>query len=79
MCSGVSEDITEAKILAAANQIVTLGLKDAGYEYVNIDDCYAEHNRSSTGELLAGESVQRLLLLISDTNIYQTIFDSRMG
>lgn len=30
-------DIDEAKILAAANQFVSLGLKDAGYEYVNID------------------------------------------
>lgn len=30
-------DINEAKILAAANQIVSLGLKDLGYTYVNID------------------------------------------
>jgi alpha-galactosidase len=28
-------DISEAKILTAANQMVSLGLKDAGYEYVN--------------------------------------------
>jgi hypothetical protein len=28
-------DINETKILTAANQIVSLGLKDAGYEYVN--------------------------------------------
>ncbi|KAL5319275.1 hypothetical protein ACEPPN_012325 [Leptodophora sp. 'Broadleaf-Isolate-01'] len=34
-------DIDEGKILAAANSIVDLGLKDAGYEYVNIDDCWA--------------------------------------
>lgn len=30
-------DINEAKILAAANQFVSLGLKTVGYEYVNID------------------------------------------
>lgn len=30
-------DINEAKIIAAASQLVSLGLKDAGYEYVNID------------------------------------------
>jgi len=30
-------DISEEKILDAANLIVSLGLKDAGYEYVNID------------------------------------------
>ena len=30
-------DINEAKILSVAGQFVSLGLKDAGYEYVNID------------------------------------------
>lgn len=33
----VSLDISEARILAAANQLISLGLKDAGYEYVNLD------------------------------------------
>lgn len=31
------EDINESKVLAAANQFMSLGLKDAGYEYINID------------------------------------------
>ncbi|KAF5380422.1 hypothetical protein D9615_004645 [Tricholomella constricta] len=39
--------INEAKILAAANQIVSLGLKDVGYEYVNIDDCWANKARDT--------------------------------
>ncbi len=30
-------DINEDKILAAANQFVSLGLAKAGYQYVNID------------------------------------------
>lgn len=30
-------DISSTKILAAANQMVSLGLKSAGYQYVNID------------------------------------------
>lgn len=30
-------DINEEKILSAAQLIVALGLKDVGYEYVNID------------------------------------------
>ncbi|KAK7676862.1 hypothetical protein QCA50_020198 [Cerrena zonata] len=33
--------IDESKVLAAANQFVSLGLKDAGYKYVNIDDCWS--------------------------------------
>ncbi|KAG6920247.1 hypothetical protein DXG01_005016 [Tephrocybe rancida] len=36
-----------AKILAAANQFVSLGLKDVGYEYVNIDDCWSSMARDS--------------------------------
>ncbi|KII92767.1 glycoside hydrolase family 27 protein [Plicaturopsis crispa FD-325 SS-3] len=40
--------ISEAKVLAAANSIVSLGLKDAGYEYVNIDDCWALMSRNSS-------------------------------
>ncbi|PMD32714.1 glycoside hydrolase family 27 protein [Hyaloscypha variabilis F] len=34
-------NINETNILTAANQLVSLGLKDVGYEYVNIDDCWA--------------------------------------
>lgn len=30
-------DISGDQILAAANQVVSLGLQDAGYEYINID------------------------------------------
>lgn len=29
--------VSEAKVVAAANQFVSLGLKAAGYQYVNID------------------------------------------
>ncbi len=32
-------DINETKVLNAANQFISLGLADAGYEYVNIDVC----------------------------------------
>ncbi|KDR75050.1 hypothetical protein GALMADRAFT_140601 [Galerina marginata CBS 339.88] len=38
-------NINEAKVLAAANQFVSLGLKAAGYQYVNIDDCWAQMAR----------------------------------
>ncbi|QRV89573.1 hypothetical protein RhiJN_17591 [Ceratobasidium sp. AG-Ba] len=37
-------DINDAKVRAAANQFVSLGLKDAGYKYVNIDDCWSDIN-----------------------------------
>jgi len=35
-------NVDEAKIVAAANSFISLGLKDAGYTYVNIDDCWSD-------------------------------------
>jgi len=46
-------NIDEGLVLTSAQLMVSLGLQDVGYEYVNIDDCYAEPNRSATGELVA--------------------------
>nr|A7XZT2.1 RecName: Full=Probable alpha-galactosidase B; AltName: Full=Melibiase B; Flags: Precursor [Rasamsonia emersonii]ABU94728.1 alpha-galactosidase [Rasamsonia emersonii] len=47
-------DIDEEKILTAANQIVNLGLKDLGYEYVNIDDCWSVKSgrNATTGRIM---------------------------
>ncbi|KAI0318865.1 glycoside hydrolase superfamily, partial [Amylostereum chailletii] len=41
-------DIDADKVLAAAQSFVDLGLKDVGYEYVNIDDCWLESARDPT-------------------------------
>ncbi|KJA20043.1 glycoside hydrolase family 27 protein [Hypholoma sublateritium FD-334 SS-4] len=41
-------NINETKILAAADQFVSLGLKAVGYEYINIDDCWALMARDAT-------------------------------
>jgi alpha-galactosidase len=38
-------DISEKSFLDAAQLIIDLGLKGAGYEYVNIDDCWSEKSR----------------------------------
>ncbi|KAI9509426.1 glycoside hydrolase [Russula earlei] len=34
-------EISEERVLTAAKTFVSLGLKEAGYEYVNIDDCWS--------------------------------------
>ncbi|PLB52125.1 putative alpha-galactosidase B [Aspergillus steynii IBT 23096] len=34
-------DINATKVLTAARQVLDLGLKDLGYEYINIDDCWS--------------------------------------
>ncbi|RDX52658.1 glycoside hydrolase family 27 protein [Lentinus brumalis] len=46
-------DINETVVLQTAQLLVTLGLKDVGYMHVNIDDCYAERNRSASGSIVA--------------------------
>ncbi|KAL9711461.1 hypothetical protein Ac2012v2_004532 [Leucoagaricus gongylophorus] len=46
-------NINESKVLAAANQFVSLGLKNAGYEYINIDDCWSViSGRDSSGRIV---------------------------
>jgi alpha-galactosidase len=41
----------EGMIKAIADLFVSKGLKDAGYQYVNIDDCWAKTSRNSQGNL----------------------------
>ena len=33
--------------------MITLGLKDLGYVYINIDDCWMNDNRTADGNLIA--------------------------
>ncbi|CAL9776424.1 unnamed protein product [Musa acuminata subsp. burmannicoides] len=41
-------DINETIIRESADALVSTGLAKLGYRYVNIDDCWAEHDRDST-------------------------------
>jgi alpha-galactosidase len=49
-------NIDEDLIVTTAKLMKTLGLKDAGYSYVNLDDCYAEKNRTSKGTIEADKT-----------------------
>jgi alpha-galactosidase len=42
----------ETMIRGVADAFVSAGLKDAGYQYVNIDDCWAEPTRDTRGNLV---------------------------
>jgi len=46
-------EIDEQVIKDSADEIVNQGLKDLGYIYVNIDDCWANWERSPDGKLVA--------------------------
>ncbi|KAG6506857.1 hypothetical protein ZIOFF_032189 [Zingiber officinale] len=45
--------INETLIKETADVMVSTGLAKLGYQYVNIDDCWAEHDRDSQGYLVA--------------------------
>ena len=46
-------DINEELVLRSADVMVESGLKDAGYEYIVIDDCWSLHERDENGRLQA--------------------------
>ncbi len=46
-------DITEKLIMEVADAMVASGMKDAGYEYINLDDCWMALQRDKNGNLHA--------------------------
>lgn len=44
-------EFDEAMIRGIADKFISLGLRDAGYQYVNIDDCWANWQRDKDGRL----------------------------
>ncbi|CAN4085362.1 unnamed protein product [Withania somnifera] len=40
-------------IRETADAMVSSGLSSLGYEYINLDDCWAELNRDSQGNMVA--------------------------
>jgi alpha-galactosidase len=45
-------NVDEQLIKQTADYFVSSGLKDAGYNYVNIDDCWLTHSRDAAGKLV---------------------------
>jgi len=45
-------NVSEALIKQTADFFVSSGMKAAGYEYVNIDDCWMTHQRDASGRLV---------------------------
>lgn len=45
------DEFDEAMIRGIADKFIELGLKDAGYTYVNLDDCWANWQRDASGKL----------------------------
>ena len=48
-----AENINEALIRTTADAMVESGLRDAGYEYLVIDDCWSLKERDAQGNLVA--------------------------
>lgn len=51
--TGCGAQFNEAMIKGIADLFVDKGLKDAGYRYVNLDDCWALPQRDASGNLVA--------------------------
>ena len=51
-----SFDISESLILEIADLVVKLNLDTLGYKYINIDDGWANLNRSSKGHITVNET-----------------------
>jgi alpha-galactosidase len=47
------DEFNEAMIREVADKFVSLGLRDAGYRHINIDDCWANWKRDKNGNLQA--------------------------
>jgi alpha-galactosidase len=45
-------EFDEAMVKGIADLLVSKGLRDAGYEYVNLDDCWAQPQRDAAGKLV---------------------------
>jgi alpha-galactosidase len=50
--TGCGSQFNEAMVKGIADLFVSEGLKDAGYQYVNLDDCWALPNRDASGNLV---------------------------
>jgi alpha-galactosidase len=48
---GCNSQMNESLFTKTADAMVNLGLKDLGYQYVNIDDCWMQHDRDANGNL----------------------------
>jgi alpha-galactosidase len=45
-------NVTDALVRATADRIVSAGLRESGYTYVNIDDCWMTRSRDTAGNLV---------------------------
>ncbi|KAK3635508.1 hypothetical protein LTR56_014675 [Elasticomyces elasticus] len=52
-----SGDLNASIVESTARIFISLGLKDAGYEYVNMDDYWATSSRASDGQLQADPTI----------------------
>ncbi|MDF1571233.1 MAG: NPCBM/NEW2 domain-containing protein [Bacteroidales bacterium] len=71
--------IDQEKTLAAAEAMVTTGLIEHGWTYINIDDCWEAAERTSGGELLCNDKfpdIQTLADQIHDMGLKIGIYSS---
>jgi len=48
-------DISEQLVKETADQIVAMGLKELGYTYINLDDCWQSTERKEDGHIVISD------------------------
>ncbi|KAJ7269547.1 glycoside hydrolase superfamily, partial [Mycena rebaudengoi] len=69
-------NIDEDLVLTTGKLMKSLGLLDVGYTYLNIDDCYAEKNRSANGDIVEDKVRFKSGMKALTTKIHALGFDS---
>ena len=50
-------DVSEALLKETADAMVASGLKDLGYNYINVDDCWQSNERDENGRVQADSTL----------------------
>ncbi|KAI3612636.1 glycoside hydrolase family 27 protein [Moniliophthora roreri] len=69
-------DINETVIMQNAQLLVDLGLRDVGFTYMNIDDCYPEKERNAAGDIVVNATRFPSGMRNVTDRIHQLGFDS---
>ena len=75
-------NVHEDDVKANADLLVSMGLRDLGYSYVNVDDCWSAKDRGASGELVPdpdafGSGIPALAKHMHDRNLSLGLYTSQ--
>ena len=70
--------VTAADVRGAANAIASNGMKEAGYIYVNVDDCW-QGGRDEQGRIQPNKNFGEMKALLQRRDIMKADFEKRIA